>query len=197
MIKKLLVSLSILTLLLVSTASSFSNAETNTTSSASSNEKTYKTGGIRGKYYWIIYDNVCPYCKEASKQIKQLDWEGKFHFISYRDPMAYIMFPFLSEEECKKDIHMVTPDGKVLVGYKVFRTIIDNLTATKILNPLLQNDFAEKQLNEIYEKMVAKRSCYYEKTPACSTGEEGHGTIDNTLDTAEANNQEESKPVVK
>ena len=69
---------------------------------------------------------------------------------------------------------MVTPDGRILAGYKVFRTIIDNLTATKILNPLLQNDFAEKQLNEIYEKMVAKRTCYYDKG-ACKLGKKPKG----------------------
>ncbi|MBI1857777.1 MAG: DUF393 domain-containing protein [Candidatus Melainabacteria bacterium] len=139
---------------------------------------------IIGKYYWIIYDNVCPYCKEASTNIKQLDWEGRFKFVSYRDPMTYIMFPFLSEEECEKDIHMVTPKGDVLVGYKVFRTIIDNLTATKILNPLLQNNFAEQKLNEIYEKMVAKRTCYYEKTPSCNGKEEANHTGEATTESS-------------
>lgn len=131
------------------------------------NEKLSKIYEV-GKYYWIIYDNVCPYCKQASKYIKELDWEGKFKFISYRDPMTYIMFPFLKKEECEKDVHMVTPDSEVLRGYKVFRKVIDNLTATKLLNPLLRNDYAEAKLNEIYTKMVEKRSCYYEKTEACS-----------------------------
>ena len=122
---------------------------------------------LTGKEYWIIYDSVCPYCRSAKKHIKELDWEGKFKFVSYRDPLAYKMFPNLSREECEKDVHMVTPRGEVLVGYIVFRTIIDNLTATKILNPLLHNDFAERKLNEIYEKMVKKRSCYYKKSGAC------------------------------
>lgn len=119
------------------------------------------------KNYWVIYDSVCPYCKEAKKYIKQLDWEGRINFISYRDPITYKMFPTLTKEECEKDVHMVTPDGKVLVGYQVFRTIIDNLTATKLLNPLLKSDFAEKKLNEIYEKMVKQRSCYYKKSGTC------------------------------
>lgn len=120
-----------------------------------------------GKYYWIIYDSVCPYCRQAKKYIKELDWDGKFKFISYRDPETYKMFPSLTKEECGKDVHMVTPDGDILVGYKVFRTIIDNLTATKILNPFLKNDFAEKKLNEIYEKMVKERTCYYKKSGTC------------------------------
>lgn len=120
------------------------------------------------KYYWVIYDSVCPYCREARKHIKSLDWEGKFKFISYRDPQMYKMFPDLNKKECAKDVHMVTPDGQVLVGYKVFRTIIDNLTATKILNPLLKNDFAERKLNEIYKKMVEKRTCYYKKSGTCA-----------------------------
>ena len=118
---------------------------------------------ITGKEYWIIYDNVCPYCKSAAKNIKELDWERRFKFISYRDPITYKMFPNLTKEECEKDVHMVTPKGEVLAGYKVFRTVIDNLTATKILNPILHNDFAEKELNSIYEKMVKKRTCYYNK----------------------------------
>jgi len=120
-----------------------------------------------GKHYWVIYDSVCPYCNQAKKYIKQLDWEGKFNFISYRDPKTYKMFPNLTKEECEKDVHMVTPEGKVLVGYMVFRSIIDNLTATKILNPLLKNDYAEKKLNDIYEKMVKKRTCYYKKSGTC------------------------------
>ena len=126
--------------------------------------QTFKTDGK----YWIIYDNICPYCKSAAKQIKQLDWEGQFKFISYRDPLTYEMFPSLTKEECQKDVHMVTPKGEVLIGYQVFRTIIDNLTATKILNPILHNDYAEKKLNEIYEKMVKERSCYYKKSGTCS-----------------------------
>ncbi len=121
--------------------------------------------------YWIIYDNVCPYCRSARKQIKQLDWEGKFKFKSYRDLSTYKMFPSLTKEECEKDIHMVTPNGEVLIGYKVFRTVIDNLTATKILNPILHNDYAEKKLNEIYEKMVKERSCYYKKSGTCGLKE--------------------------
>lgn len=119
------------------------------------------------KYYWIIYDNVCPYCRSATKHIKELDWEGKFKFISYRNPKTYKMFPNLTKEECAKDVHMVTPKGEVLAGYQVFRTVIDNLTATKFLNPLLKNDYAEKKLNEIYEKMVKERTCYYKKSGTC------------------------------
>lgn len=120
-----------------------------------------------GEYFWVIYDNVCPYCQGATKHIKSLDWEGKFKFLSYRNPFTYKMFPQLSQKECEKDVHMVTPEGKVLAGYEVFRAIIDNLTATKILNPLLHNDFAEKELNKIYEKMVFERSCYYDKSGTC------------------------------
>ena len=118
--------------------------------------------------YWIIYDNVCPYCKNATKHIKTLDWEKKFRFLSYRSPLTYKKFPSLTKEDCEKDVHMVTPKGEILVGYEVFRAIIDNLTATKILNPLLQNNYAESKLNEIYEKMVKERSCYYNKSDSCS-----------------------------
>ena len=119
------------------------------------------------KYYWVIYDNVCPYCRSATQHIKELDWEGRFKFLSYRNPLAYKIFPNLSKEECEKDVHMVTPKGEILAGYQVFRTIIDNLTATKILNPILKNSYAEAQLNEIYEKMVKERSCYYKKSDTC------------------------------
>ncbi|OGI20002.1 MAG: hypothetical protein A3B68_01195 [Candidatus Melainabacteria bacterium RIFCSPHIGHO2_02_FULL_34_12] len=127
----------------------------------------YKKLHNADKYYWVIYDNVCPYCKNATKHIKTLDWEKKIKFLSYRSSLTYRIFPELSREECEKDVHMVTPKGEILKGYQVFRTIIDNLTATKILNPLLKNDYAEKQLNEIYEKMVKERTCYYNKAGAC------------------------------
>ena len=120
------------------------------------------------KYYWVIYDNVCPYCRSATKHIKDLDWEGRFKFLSYRNPLTYKIFPNLTKEECEKDVHMVTPKGEILSGYKVFRAIIDNLTATKIFNPLLKNNYAEEKLTEIYEKMVKERSCYYKKSGTCT-----------------------------
>ncbi|MBI2996463.1 MAG: DUF393 domain-containing protein [Candidatus Melainabacteria bacterium] len=116
------------------------------------------------KYYWVIYDSICPYCRDAKKNIKLLDWESKFQFLSYRDDTVYKLFPNLTKEACERDVHMVTPTGEVIVGYQVFKTIIDNLAATKVLNPLLHNDFAEKKLREIYEKMVKKRTCYYNKS---------------------------------
>ena len=136
-------------------------------------EATSETNSLRekyqaDKYYWVIYDNVCPYCRSATKHIKDLDWEGRFKFLSYRNPLTYKMFPNLTKEECEKDVHMVTPKGEVLSGYQVFRAIIDNLTATKIFNPLLKNNYAEEKLNEIYEKMVKERSCYYKKSGTCT-----------------------------
>ena len=120
------------------------------------------------KYYWVIYDNVCPYCRNATEHIKSLDWEKRFKFLSYRNPLTYKLFPNLTKDECEKDVHMVTPKGEVLAGYQVFRTIIDNLTATKLINPLLKNDYAEGKLTEIYEKMVKERSCYYKKSDSCT-----------------------------
>lgn len=119
------------------------------------------------KFFWIIYDNVCPYCQKSREHIKALDWQGKFKFLSFRDPLTYKMFPNLKKEECEKDVHMVTPNGEVLIGYDVFKKVLDNLAATKILNPLFKNDYAEQQLKEIYEKMVKERSCYYSKSETC------------------------------
>lgn len=145
----------------------FSLAETNNSDRAIKIKSEEDKRNQRYTNYWIIYDSVCPYCKSAAKYIKELDWERKFKFKSYRDPETYKMFPFLTKEECEKDVHMVTPQGEVLVGYQVFRTIIDNLTATKLLNPLLKNNFAESKLNEIYEKMVKARTCYYNKSSTC------------------------------
>ncbi len=121
----------------------------------------------KDKYFWVIYDNVCPYCKESKEHIKALDWQGQFKFLSFRDPLTYKMFPNLKKEECEKDVHMVTPKGEVVVGYEVFRTVIDNLAATKLLNPLFKNNFAEKKLQEIYEKKVKERSCYYNMNDTC------------------------------
>lgn len=127
-----------------------------------------------GDYYWLVYDNVCPYCRNATKYIKQLDWEKKFKFISYRNPQTYKMFPKLKREECEKDPHLVTPEGEILKGYEVFRKVIDTVAATKVLNPILKNNFAEQKLMEIYEKMVEERSCYYNKTETCSIDGENH-----------------------
>ena len=152
-----------LTCILIFFSSNLIKAESSSVTNNSQNNSSYAS-----RYYWIIYDNICPYCRSATKYIQELDWEGKFKFLSYRDPLTYEMFPNLTKEECEKDVHLITPKKEVLTGYKVFRFVIDNLAATKMFNPLLKNDFAEKKLNEIYQKMVLERSCYYKKSDTCS-----------------------------
>ena len=159
--------LSILLYLIFFYSGSFANENPDSQNTYNNETKSLREKYQVEKYYWVIYDNICPYCKNATQHIKQLDWEKKFKFLSYRNPVTYKIFPNLTKDECQKDVHMVTPKGEVLAGYNVFRTIIDNLTATKILNPLLQNDYAEKQLEGIYEKMVKERSCYYKKSDTC------------------------------
>lgn len=154
----------LLTLLALSINFSFAQSNDNPINLVNENEV---CSADKGKFFWIIYDNVCPYCRESKEHIKALDWQGKFKFLSFRDPLTYKMFPNLKKEECEKDVHMVTPDGEVLIGYDVFKKVIDNLTATKILNPLFKNDYAEQQLKTIYEKMVKERSCYYSKNETC------------------------------
>lgn len=113
------------------------------------------------KYYWIIYDDECPYCIKAHRKIKLLDWKRKFKFTSFRDSRTYDIFPFLSKEECSKDIHMITPQGEVLKGYDVFRTVINNLLLLKITKPVFKTQWGEKKLHNYYENIVQKRECYY------------------------------------
>lgn len=128
-----------------------------------------KTNGIKNpnKYYWVIYDDECPYCKSAYRKIRFLDWTKKFKFISYKDPKTYEIFPNLSKEECAVDIHMVTPTGEVLKSYNVFKTIINNLFSLKLFKPILNSKFGERKLEKYYRSIVEKRTCYYSMSESC------------------------------
>ncbi len=129
-------------------------------------ENNHNTGSKARKYYWIIYDDECPYCISAHRKIKLLDWGRKFRFASFKDPHTYKMFPLLSKEECTEDIHMITPKGEVLKGYDVFKTIINNLLPLKILSLVFKTKWGHRKLEKYYENIVQKRACYY-KSDKC------------------------------
>ena len=124
-------------------------------------EHKQETGYKVGNYYWIIYDDKCPYCIRTHRKIKLLDWGRKFKFTSFRDSHTYDRFPYLSKEECSEDIHMITPKGEVLKGYDVFKTVINLLLPLKIIKPVFKTQWGENKLHNYYKNIVQKRACYY------------------------------------
>ncbi len=77
-----------------------------------------------GKTPVLIYDAACPVCSGTIKWIERNEIPGSFEMLPCEAERVSVRFPNLPEEDCMKAMHLVLPDGSVLVGEQALPEII-------------------------------------------------------------------------
>ncbi len=76
----------------------------------------------------LIYDAECSLCCGYMNWIKSYTMKpGTFEFIACQSNELKSRFPNIREETCLEDLHLVTPDGRILAGDKSLPEILCNL----------------------------------------------------------------------
>ena len=75
--------------------------------------------------YAMLFDGNCGLCGRTMQIVRRLDVRDRIDVLDVtRDwPSVAARFPFLSQEACLEDMHVVTPEGRVEVGYAAYRAI--------------------------------------------------------------------------
>ncbi|MBI3322482.1 MAG: DUF393 domain-containing protein [Candidatus Omnitrophica bacterium] len=72
----------------------------------------------------VLYDGECGLCRRSMELLRRLDWLGRVEPIDLSDwPAIRKRFPGLDQEACKREMHLVTPGGKVAVGFYAYRVL--------------------------------------------------------------------------
>jgi predicted DCC family thiol-disulfide oxidoreductase YuxK len=86
----------------------------------------------------VVYDGLCGLCTQSVWLIKRLDWLRRLEYLDAQDwPTVHARFPQLDQDAILGQIHMVTPDGRIYVGYEGMRRIIRYFPLVFWLYPLL------------------------------------------------------------
>jgi len=89
--------------------------------------------------YQIIYDNKCPICTRAVNEIAKLDLDNKISLIPLESADALKNSTnILSIDNLRNEIHLITPDNKILKGIRALAVIGSLLPRYRFLGYILQ-----------------------------------------------------------
>lgn len=86
----------------------------------------------------MLYDGRCGLCTTSRRLVRRLDWLGRIEYVDAQaaDTVA-ARFPALDAAAILGAIHVITPAGRVFVGYEGVRALARELPLTMWLYPLL------------------------------------------------------------
>ncbi len=86
----------------------------------------------------VIYDGLCGLCTSSVRTLRRLDWLGRLEYLDAQEWEAvHARYPQLDAGAVLGAIHVIPPDGRVLVGYAGVRHLVRHLPLVAWLYPLL------------------------------------------------------------
>lgn len=80
---------------------------------------------MKSKKYFVLYDGFCLLCGRARKFIELFDWLGLIATINLYDEKAMnetgLSIP--NSEALLRDLHLITKDGQIYLGFYAWRKI--------------------------------------------------------------------------
>ena len=68
--------------------------------------------------YVVLYDGLCRFCQAGARQLMALARPGALDLVSYQEPGVLDRFPGVPLEACQRQMHLITPDGRVFGGFE-------------------------------------------------------------------------------
>lgn len=86
----------------------------------------------------MIYDGQCSLCNGSRRIVERLDWLNRVEMLDAQDwQTVHARYPQLDRAAILGLIHVITPKGRVLVGYEGVRHLLGRLPVLAWLYPLL------------------------------------------------------------
>jgi predicted DCC family thiol-disulfide oxidoreductase YuxK len=66
----------------------------------------------------VLYDGACRFCQAGMKRLVAWARRGAIEPVDFQQPGALDRFPGLTHDACMRQMHLVTPAGKVYGGFE-------------------------------------------------------------------------------
>jgi predicted DCC family thiol-disulfide oxidoreductase YuxK len=105
----------------------------------------------------IIYDGNCPVCTGTVKWLREKGFAGSFELLECQSEQRRMMHPAVNRAECMRAMHLVQPDGTVLVGEQALPEIVARLKGYRLAAPLFKLPGAAGLSRIIYRWFAERR----------------------------------------
>ncbi|MDX1932961.1 MAG: DUF393 domain-containing protein [Capsulimonadales bacterium] len=109
---------------------------------------------------WIFWDGDCGFCRHSVDWLKARDTNDAFHPVPYQEAPSPPMTPELAAA-CKKAVHVLTPEGKVLRAGRAALYLLDRIGWGAVARPLMWPPFVWGV--EIGYKVVAANRQFFSR----------------------------------
>lgn len=104
----------------------------------------------------LIYDGTCPICKSTVSWIGKNETRESFEMVPCQSEALTSRFPGVEQSACMNAMHLVLPDGRVLVGERALPEIVNRLKRYHAASKLFKLPGA-KTLSRIAYRWFADR----------------------------------------
>lgn len=105
-----------------------------------------------------IFDGYCVLCKQTKRMVTVLDWFKRVEFLDVHNwNVVESRYPNLDFETAMGQIHVVSPDGKMLGGFDGMRRLLRDLPLTFPLWLLLHLPGMDWLGNKVYRFVARNR----------------------------------------
>lgn len=106
----------------------------------------------------VLFDGTCPLCQFSVRQLRTLDWMRRLEYFDARHPELFPAdLPPLDPVRLLEEMHVVTPTGQVLVGFRGVRYLAWHLPLLWAIVPLLYLPGAGTLGQWLYLKVARNR----------------------------------------
>ena len=126
------------------------------------------------KRHVVLYDGLCQFCIAGANKLVGLARPGTIVLINFQDPEVLKQFPGISLEACQRQMHLITPKGRV---YRGFEAVVQVLATRPILKYLVYAYYLPgiRQLGDgLYRILAANRYRILGKASAYSECDGGN-----------------------
>jgi predicted DCC family thiol-disulfide oxidoreductase YuxK len=122
--------------------------------------------------YVVLYDGFCQFCTAGAKKLSNLARAGAIDLVNFQEPGVLERFPGVPWEACMRQLHLVTPDGRVYGG---FEAAVQAVATRPVLGWIASAYYVpglRQMLDRLYVLIAANRYRLMGKTAAgeCAGG---------------------------
>lgn len=115
--------------------------------------------------YKLFYDSECSLCSRFQKALEMLDKGERVEYFSINDEKTFKEFPELDEEACFEAVHMIAPEGDILVGSEVVEKLVKLIPGVSKFAWLIESESSKKAMNIFYDRLndmrlMKRRGCF-------------------------------------
>jgi predicted DCC family thiol-disulfide oxidoreductase YuxK len=115
--------------------------------------------GIARPRYVMLYDGGCGICRSVASVVTRLDLRNRIEPIDVLHDWERVheRFPFLDQQKCLVDMHVIKPDGEPASRYIAYRNLAWAMPATWVALPFLYLPGVPQVGDRVYQYVATHR----------------------------------------